>query len=125
MTSKIPQEYSALSSEEIPTLSGTDLYLACVTAFITTGIVHTGFNIVNCAHAITIPPLFILMMCAITSLVSGYHAVTHRYDRFFRLRVWNSVKHGLNVVFLSPFTMPAQIGQTTTTDFYINQNLFD
>lgn len=125
MDTKIPQEYSALSTEQTTTLSGTDLYLACVTSFISTAIVHTGFEMVNHVHNIYIPPLFVLIMCAVTSLVAGYHNITHRYERYYRMRVWNSVKHGLNIVFISPFTMLAQIAQTQTSDFIINQHLFD
>lgn len=127
MTSKIPQEYSAIpdSGTENPTLNGTDIYLTIATVVVTCSIVHTGLNLFQLAQNLYLPPTFVLILMAINSLLAGHYAITHRYERYYRQRIWNSVRFALNLTFLAPFTIPAQIGQTLTTGVYINQNLFD
>lgn len=126
MTTKIPQEYSAIpETDTLQTLNGTDIYLSLVSVVLTSAIVHTGCNIIQLAHHIYIPPLFVFILITINSLLAGYYSITHRYDRYYRQRVWNSVKYALNITFISPLTMPAQIGQTTSNGFHVNQNLFD
>lgn len=126
MTTKIPQEYSAIpENETLQTLNGTDIYLTLTTVVLTSGIVHTGCNLIQLAHPLYFPPLLTLILITINALLAGYYSLTHRYDRFYRQRVWNSVKYALNITFICPLTMIVHIGQTTTNGFHVNQNLFD
>lgn len=125
MATKIPQEYSALQDTENPTLNGTDIYLTLVTVFVTSFIVHTGCNLVQLAQSLYLPPMLILILISINSLLAGYYSLTHRGNNYYRMRVWDAIRFALNLTFIAPFTVWAQIAQTMTNGMYIKQNLFD
>ena len=128
MTSKqpqIPNEYNNDETPMMPVLNGTDIYLSLVSGFLAAHITQTCINLVMIAHEFALGANWIYSMMAITSLLSAHNCLTNRNQRFFRQRVFNAVTSSLNLVFIVPFTIPAQIVQTLTNGFTINRNVFD
>lgn len=125
MAHKEQQEYTAL--DDTRPFSGTDIYLSIVSAFISSAIVHNMFFTVMNTYDFLFNPNFVYTMMAITSLLSTHNCLTMRNkcDRFYRKLVWNSIASSLQLVFIGPFTMFAQIGQSLFSGFSITRNLFD
>lgn len=126
MNPKEQQEFTAL--DDTRPFSGTDIYLTLVSAFISSAIVHHGFFSIMSTYNIIFNPNFVYTMMAITSLLSSHNCLTmrNRYNnRFYRKHVWDSVSASLQVVFISPFTIFAQIGQSLFSGIVITRNLFD
>lgn len=126
MAAKIPAEYTAMpTTDDTLHLSGTDLYLTAVSAFISSAIVHTGFATIMAAHNLVINPNIVYTLMAIISLLSSHNCLMSHNHRFYRQRVWNAVSSSFNLVLISPFTIWAQVAQSVCSGFTINRNLFD
>ena len=131
MTTKhLPEQYTQQTEEklnvmEMPMMNGTDIYLSAVSCFLTAAIVHTCANLFMMAHSLTFHCNILYSLMAISSLLAGHNALTNRNQRFFRQRVVNAVCASINLVFISPFTIPIQIGQSISNGFMITRNLFD
>lgn len=127
MATKIPPEYTAIQpNDEMSNLNGTDIYLTVVTAFISSAIVHTGITTIMSAHNLVFNQNILYTLMAITSLLASHNCLmAHNNQRFYRQRVWNAINSSLNIVFISPFTIWAQIAQTVCSGFTINRNIFD
>ena len=125
MNKQIPTEYTqeAITST---VLTGTDIYLSVVTAFLSAGLTRSILMLGSHLHDMTLPNNFNYAAMAITAIVAVQNSLnTRSTQRNFRTRVWNSVCHGLNTVFISPFTMLAQVAQNNTDGFQITEKLFD
>lgn len=117
-------EYKTTPIEDV-SLSGTDIYLSFVSSFVTIELMYIMIKIVSLVHNITLAGNICYSLMAIAGLLACHHTLTNRNQRFFRLRVFNAVTFAINLVLISPFTVPCQIAQSVTNGFSITRNLFD
>jgi len=119
---KVPAEYDSLNQQLV---AGTDIYLACVSVVMTCGIVHMFFTTLTHIYGVTVNHYLLIALMAIPSVLSAHNVLTLRSDRYFRSRIWVAIASSLNLIFISPLTIPAQIAQSTCTGFSITRKLFD
>lgn len=107
------------------TFSGTDLYLAMVSIFLTSMIMRSSLIVVSTIHGMMLPDNLTWAMMGISGIVAGKICLAKDHTLLYKTRVCNSVISALQTVTVGPFTAVAQLGRSLSPGFSITRNLFD